>query len=114
MGVGSTVLPALDAAVVIGAANSGTADIGFLAYDVTRAREVDFGAPFVVMLNSYLVKAGSPIRSRADVDRAGVTVAAGKGQTQELVVSRSLKHANVPVLATMAGAAEGGRVLAAR
>jgi len=113
LGVGSKVIPAPDAAGVIAALNSGAADIGFLAYDATRAREVDFGAPFVVMLNSYLVKAGSPIRSTADVDRAGVTVAAVKGQTQELFVSRSLKHANVRVLPTMPAQAEVERLLAA-
>jgi polar amino acid transport system substrate-binding protein len=112
IGVGSTVIPAPDAAGVIAALNNGTADIGFLAYDETRAREVDFGAPFVVMLNSYLVKAGSPIRSRADVDYAGVTVAAVKGQTQELFVSRSLKNAKVQVFPTMPAQAEVERLLA--
>jgi polar amino acid transport system substrate-binding protein len=111
IGVGSTVIPAPDAAGVIGALNNGTADIGFLAYDVTRAREVDFGAPFVVMLNSYLVRAGSPIRNRFDVDRAGVTVAAVKGQTQELFVSRSLKNAKVRVFPTMPAQAEVERLL---
>jgi len=112
IGVGSTVIPAPDAAGVIGALNNGTADIGFLAYDVTRAREVDFGAPFIVMLNSYLVKAGSPIRSSADVDRPGVTVAAVNGQTQELYVSRSLKRAKVRVFPTMPAQAEVERLLA--
>jgi polar amino acid transport system substrate-binding protein len=111
IGVGSTVIPAPDAAGVIGALNNGTADIGFLAYDATRAREVDFGAPFVVMLNSYLVKAGSPIRSSAEVDRAGITVAAVKGQTQELFVSRSLKSAKVRVFQTMPPQEEVERLL---
>ena len=41
--VGSVaVVPAPDAAGVIGALKNGTADIGFLAHDETRAREVDF------------------------------------------------------------------------
>jgi polar amino acid transport system substrate-binding protein len=111
IGVGAKVIPAPDAAGVIGALNDGTADIGFLAYDETRAREVDFGAPFVVMLNSYLVKAGSAIRASADVDRTGVTVAAVKGQTQELFVSRSLKNAKVRVLQTMPPQAEVERLL---
>jgi polar amino acid transport system substrate-binding protein len=112
IGVGSTVIPVPDAAGVIAALKNGSADIGFLAYDVTRAREVDFGAPFIVMLNSYLVKAGSPIRSSADVDRAGVTVAAVNGQTQELYVSRSLKRAKVRVFPTMPAQAEVERLLA--
>ena len=71
LGVASTIIPAADAAGVIDALKSGIADIGFLAYDDTRARDVDFGAPFAVMLNSYLVKASSPIRGSADVDRPG-------------------------------------------
>ena len=112
IGVGSTVIPAPDAAGVILALNNGTADIGFLAYGATRAREVDFGAPFVVMLNSYLVKAGSSLRSSADVDHAGVTVAAVKGQTQELFVNRRLKNAKVRVLLTMPAQAEVERLLA--
>jgi len=111
IGVASNVIPAPDAAGVIAALNNGTADIGFLAYDETRAREVDFGAPFAVMLNSYLVKAGSPIRASADVDRAGVTVAAVRGQTQELFVSRTLKNAKVRVFQTMPPQAEVERLL---
>lgn len=101
LGVPSNVIPAPDAAGVIDALTRGAADIGFLAYDETRAREVDFGAPFVVMFNSYLVKADSPIRSNADVDRPGVTVAAVRGQTQELFVSRHVKNARVRVFETM-------------
>ena len=111
IGVGSKVIPAPDAAGVIAALNNGTADIGFLAYDETRAREVDFGAPFAVMLNSYLVKAGSPLRGSVDVDRAGVTVAAVKGQTQELFVSRMVKTAKVRTFQTMPAQAEVERLL---
>jgi polar amino acid transport system substrate-binding protein len=96
---------------VIDALKDKSADIGFLAYDETRAREVEFGAPFLVMFNSYLVSATSSIQRSADVDRAGVTVAAVKGQTQELFVSSHLKNANVRVLATMPGQPELERVL---
>src|SRR5215467_9616106 len=101
LGVPNTVTPAPDAAAVIAALKSHTADIGFLAYDETRAREVDFGAPFLVMFNSYLVRANSPIQKSADVDRAGIKVAAVKGQTQELFVSSHLKNAQVRVFQTM-------------
>src|SRR5262245_16516789 len=111
LGVGAKVMPAPNASGVIAALNGGAAESGFRESDETRARGVEFGAPFVVMLNSYLVKAGSPIRSSADVDRAGVTVAAVKGQTQELFVSRSLKTAKVRVLPTMPPQAELERLL---
>jgi polar amino acid transport system substrate-binding protein len=96
-----SILPAPDAAGVIAALKNGTADIGFLAYDETRAREVDFGPAFIVMHNSYLVRADSPIQKTADVDRAGITVAAIKGQSQQLFVSRNLKNATVQVLDAM-------------
>jgi polar amino acid transport system substrate-binding protein len=101
LNVKSAITPAPDAAGVIAALKNGTADIGFLAYDETRAREVDFGAAFIVMHNSYLVRADSPLQKSADVDRAGVTVAAIKGQSQQLFVSRTLKNAKVQVLDTM-------------
>jgi len=104
--VSSTTLPAPDAAGVISALKNGAADIGFLAYDETRAREVDFGPAFIVMHNSYLVRADSPLQKTADVDRAGITVAAIKGQSQQLFVSRALKQATIRVLDTMPPQAE--------
>jgi polar amino acid transport system substrate-binding protein len=106
LNVKPSILPAPDAAGVIAALKNGTADIGFLAYDETRAREVDFGPAFIVMHNSYLVRADSPLQKSADVDRAGITVAAIKGQSQQLFVSRSLKNATIRVLEAMPPQAE--------
>jgi hypothetical protein len=100
------ILPAPDAAGVIGDLKSGAADIGFLAYDETRAREVEFGPPFAVMYNSYVVRADSALQKSADVDRAGLTVAAVRGQTQELFVSSHLKNARVRVAQRAAAVVE--------
>jgi polar amino acid transport system substrate-binding protein len=111
--VPARIIPAENAAAVIAAVNSGEADAGVLAYDETRAREVEFGAPIMLMLNSYLVKASSPIKSSADVDRSGITVAAVRGQTQELFVSRNLKQARVRVFETMPSDPEVKRLLVA-
>ena len=101
IGVPFALVGAPDAAGVIAALNSHSADIGFLAYDETRARDVDFGAAFLVMFNSYVVRADSALHTSADVDRSGMTVAAVKGQTQELFVSSHLKNARVRVFQTM-------------
>src|SRR4051812_25351872 len=46
LGIPATTVPAENAGAVIAALKNGQADIGFLAYDETRAREVDFGRPF--------------------------------------------------------------------
>src|SRR5262245_28566193 len=99
-------IPIPDAAGVIDALKNQTADIGFLAYDESRAREVDYGAAYAVMFNSYLVQANSPIQKTSDVDRPGIKVAAVKGQSQELFVSSHLKNAQVRVFPTMPPQAE--------
>ena len=65
------------------------------------------------MRNSYLVPAGSALQRSADIDRAGVTVAAVKGQTQELFVSSHSKSARVRVLPAMPAQAEVERLLTA-
>lgn len=101
LGVPHSITPAADAAAVIAALGNHSADIGFLAYDETRAREVDFGAAFMVMFNSYLVRTDSPIRRSTDVDRTGITVAAVQGQTQQIFVSDHLKHATVRIFRSM-------------
>src|SRR5689334_13724385 len=111
IGVPFSITSAPNAGAVIAALNNGQADVGFLAYDETRAREVDFGAPFAVMFNSYLVRADSPLQRTPDVDRAGVTVAAVRGQTQELFVSSHLKTAKVRVFATMPPQADVEKLL---
>jgi polar amino acid transport system substrate-binding protein len=90
-----------NAAEVIDAVVTGKADIGFLAYEAERASQVDFSEPYAVMQNAYLVRADSPIKQSSDVDRAGVTVGAVKGQSQQIFVSSTFKSARVEVLPLM-------------
>jgi polar amino acid transport system substrate-binding protein len=97
LGVPYQILPSANARAVIDHLNDGSADIGFLAYEASRAEEVDFAGPYANMHNSYVVAEGSPLRQSADVDRAGGIVGAVRGQTQELFVSSSLKQARVRV-----------------
>src|SRR5438477_9182400 len=88
-------IPAPNARAVIDQVNAHTADIGFLAYEAARAREVDFSGGYADMHNTYLVSANSKIRGVADVDRAGVRVGAVKGQSQQIYLSENLKQAKV-------------------
>src|SRR5258708_4854379 len=50
-------------------------DIAFLANEPERANEIAFTAPYLEIEASYLVPAGSAIRSIAEVDRDGVRIA---------------------------------------
>jgi len=111
LGVPLKLISSPNAAGIASALNGNTADVGVLAYDVERTKDVDYGAPLLVMFNSYLVKRDSPIKRTADVDRAGVTAAAVRGQTQELYVSSHLKNAKVRVFATMPPQADVEKLL---
>ncbi|HTD43298.1 MAG TPA: transporter substrate-binding domain-containing protein [Bryobacteraceae bacterium] len=92
-------IPAPGARVVIDQVNAHTADIGFLAYEAARAREVDFSGGYAVMRNTYVVPASSSIHGIAEVDRAGVRVGAVQGQSQQIYLSENLKQAKVRIFA---------------
>jgi polar amino acid transport system substrate-binding protein len=103
-GVPFQLLPVPDAGAVIDSLKTHRADIGFLAFEAARAEQVDFSEPYALMGNAYLVRADSPIARSADVDRAGVKIAAVKGQSQEIFVSANMKNARVDVLPLMPSA----------
>ena len=95
LGVPFRITPAPSVRGVLDAVKGHTADIGFLAFDATRASEVDFSQPYALGWNSYLVRADSPIRSAADIDRTGIRVGAAKGDSGELYLSRTLQQAEL-------------------
>ena len=105
-------LPEPDARHVIDALKSHDADIGFLANDPARAAEVDFSEPYLLMFNAYVVRADSAIKKTADADQTGMRVAAVRGQTQQLFLSGSLKHAAVKIFDAMPPQAELETLLA--
>jgi polar amino acid transport system substrate-binding protein len=80
---------------VFEALKSGAWDIAFLAVDPARSTEIIFTAPYVIIEGTYMVRADSPLRRAAEVDRAGVRVAAGAGSAYELFLSRTLKSAQL-------------------
>jgi polar amino acid transport system substrate-binding protein len=88
-------IPVPDVRGVIGHLQAGSADIGFLAYDESRAAVVDFSGAYAQMLSSYVVPEGSSIKASADVDREGLVIGAVKGVSQELYISSHLRHAKV-------------------
>jgi polar amino acid transport system substrate-binding protein len=98
LGVSSMLLPEPNPAAVIARVKMHQADIGFLAYEAARATQVEFSEPYALVASAYLVRADSGIRVSADVDRAGVTIGAAKGQSQEIYVSEHVQRARVDVL----------------
>jgi len=95
LGVPYTLIPAAGALDVISRLQAHTADLGFMAYNAGRAKDVDFSAPWLLMPNSYIVRANSPLHTVADADRAGVNITAVKGDTQDVFLSAHLKNNHV-------------------
>ena len=77
---------------------TGGCDIGFMLVDPTRATEVDFTPPFVRSDFTYLLPAGSSLRSAADVDRPGIRIAVVRGHASTAALVRIVKQAS-PVYA---------------
>jgi len=75
-------------------------DVAFMPVDDVRARMVDFGPAYYLTESTYLVPAGSPIRTLAEVDRAGVRVAGVEGTTTARSAARSLKNTQVKTYRT--------------
>jgi polar amino acid transport system substrate-binding protein len=98
LGLPYEIQPAANAADIVKRLADGTADIGFMAFDEKRAKEVDFSDSYALMFNAFVARADSPITATAQVDRAGQKVAAVKGQTQEIVLSQTVKQASMVVL----------------
>jgi polar amino acid transport system substrate-binding protein len=77
------------------AVRTGAWDIAFLGAEPQRANEIAFTAAYLEIPATYLIPAGSPIRSIADVDREGVRIAVSEKSAYELFLSRSVKHARL-------------------
>src|SRR5262245_48464798 len=80
------------------AVKAGTWDVAFLGNEPQRAGDIAFSPPYLEIEAGYLVPAGSPIRTMAEVDRKGVRIAVAVNSAYDLYLVRNLKHATrVPV-----------------
>jgi len=74
---------------------NGAIDAAFMPVDDERRKRLDFGPNYFVGRNTYLVRAGSDIRTMADVDRPEVRVVGISGTTTIRSAARVLKTARV-------------------
>lgn len=78
---------------VVECLKAGACDVAYMGVDPTRAGEVDFTLPFMQQDFTYLVPAGSAIRSALDADKPGVRIAVVRNHVSTLALNRILKHA---------------------
>ena len=77
------------------AAESGVWDIGLIGAEPARAEKIAFTPAYVEIEATYLVPAGSPLKSVAEVDRAGVRIAVTARSAYDLWLERNIKQAQL-------------------
>ena len=70
-------------------------DIAMIAADPKRAETLAFTPAYVEIEATYLVRADSPVRSLAEVDRPGTRIAVSGRSAYDLWLSRNLQHAEL-------------------
>jgi len=89
---------------VLDGAKTNAWDVTFLVVDADRVAEADFSPPYMQSDFTYLVRAGSPIRTVADADQPGIRIAVPRGDASGLYLSRLLKRAELVRTDNHAGA----------
>ena len=70
-------------------------DAGFIASEAERASVIEFSSAYLELPATYLVPAGSPLRSLSDVDRSGVRIAVSGRSAYDLYLTRTLVSAQL-------------------
>ena len=74
---------------------AGTCDVSFMPQDAERAKKVDFGPPYLIIESTFLVPAGSQVKSLADANFPGARAIAIAGTTTGRAARRFLTNGTV-------------------
>ncbi len=78
-------------------------DIGNIGAEPQRAKTIAFTAAYAEIESTYLVPAGSPIRSIGDVDKPGIRIATTGRSAYGLWLENNIKHATLVLADTLDG-----------
>ena len=95
LGVPVKYLPYKTPGELADAAGTGAWDIGLIGAEPQRAETIDFTAAYCEIEATYLVPAGSPIKSIAEVDRPGIRIAVTGRAAYGLWLERNIKQAEL-------------------
>src|SRR5215813_5836436 len=95
LGVPVRYLPYARPGELADAADSGVWDIGLIGAEPQRAEKIAFTPAYVEIEATYLVPAGSPLTTIAEVDRAGVRIAVTARSAYDLWLERNIKNAQL-------------------
>src|SRR5690349_24885614 len=95
LGVAVCYVPFPSPGALADAADSGVWDIGLIGAEPARAEKIAFTPAYVEIEATYLVPAGSPLKSVAEVDRAGVRIAVTARSAYDLWPERNIARARL-------------------
>lgn len=101
LGVDLELVPYKNPGDVADAACRNEWDIANIAAEAERAKIIRFSTAYCEIQATYLLPASSPIRSIADVDKAGVRIAVKERAAYDLWLTENLKHATLVRSASM-------------
>jgi polar amino acid transport system substrate-binding protein len=97
------ITPYQSAGALADAVKTRTWDVAVLGDEPQRAKEIAFAGALTEIEATYLVPAGSALRSVGEVDRAGVRIAVGANSAYDLYLRRTIQRAQlVPIAGTPA------------
>ncbi len=95
LGVPVTYVPFKSPGELADAAGQGIWDIGLIGAEPQRAEVITFSPAYCEIEATYLVPAGSPLKTLADVDKPGVRIAVTGRAAYGLWLERNIKHAEL-------------------
>src|SRR5262249_37007751 len=95
LGVPVTYVPYARPGELADAAGNGVWDIGLIGAEPQRAEKITFTPAYVEIEATYLVPAGSPIKTVPEVDSAGVRIAVTARSAYDLWLERNIKNARL-------------------
>ena len=99
LGVALEIIPYQSAGSLADSVNSGAWDISVLGDEPARAKVIDFATPLTEIEATYLVPAGSKIRSIDEVDCPGIRIVSPAKSAYDLYLSRTIKKAELVQIA---------------
>jgi polar amino acid transport system substrate-binding protein len=91
---------------LVDAMSSGAIDVTFVPIDTERRERVDFGPAYFIIESTYLVRAGSDIKTLNEVDRPNVRVIGIANTATIRGAARSLKNTTIGAVKSVGEAVE--------
>jgi polar amino acid transport system substrate-binding protein len=100
------IIPYQSAGALADSVSTGTWDISVLGDEPQRAKVIAFATPLTEIEATYLVPAGSPIKSISEVDWPGIRIVSPAKSAYDLYLSRTIKNAQLVQIAGSTAAQE--------